>query len=54
MWATPAAGGGTIVGFALPPGATENGRPSEPVKKPKSARPERRIAAGQRGARTSR
>ena len=54
MWATPAGGGGTIVGFALPPATTENGRPAEPVKKPKIAPLERRIAAGRRGARTLR
>ena len=54
MWATPATGGGAIVGFALPAATTENGHQPEPVKKAKSARAERRIAGGRRGARTLR
>jgi PAS domain S-box-containing protein len=53
MWAAPAAGGGAIVGFALPP-ATDNGRPPERAKKgsKNAARSDRRIAVGRRGAHT--
>jgi len=51
MWAAPAAGGGAIVGFALPPATPEGARAE---KSAKGARPDRRIAAGRRGARTAR
>jgi len=51
MWATPAAGGGTIVGFALPPATSEGTR----AKKPRTAvLPDRHIAGGRRRARTTR
>lgn len=51
MWAAPAAGGGAIVGFALPPATVEGARAKKGGAR---ALPDRRIVGGRRRARTMR